>query len=127
MNDLRQKNILFICTANCMRSPTAEKIFSEYPGIIATSAGINEYSPVKLTHDLIRWADLIFVMEQRHYEHLMRKHLGAIYDKEIVILGIVDQYQFMDPELIEILKNRVTPYLDDLENEEFRASSQESE
>jgi len=97
-----------------MRSPTAEKIFNEYPGFTARSAGINDYAPVKLTHDLIRWADLIFVMEQRHYEYLMRKHLGAIYDKDMIILGIVDQYQFMDPELIEILKDKVTPYLDEL-------------
>lgn len=123
MNDVRQKNILFICTANRMRSPTAEKIFNEYPGITARSAGINEYAPVKLTHDLIRWADLIFVMEQRHYEYLMRKHLGPIYDKDMIILGIIDQYQFMDPELIEILKGKVTPYLDELENEEIRSQN----
>ena len=33
--------ILFVCSENRLRSPTAEVIFSEYDGVEAVSAGTN--------------------------------------------------------------------------------------
>ena len=33
-------NVLFVCSENRLRSPTAEAIFSEHPGVRARSAGL---------------------------------------------------------------------------------------
>ena len=51
--------ILFVCTANKLRSPTAEDVFRDYPGIEAISAGTDAESPRPLTEELVgmaRWA-----------------------------------------------------------------------
>jgi predicted protein tyrosine phosphatase len=58
--------VLFLCSRNRLRSPTAEHIFASYPGIEAASAGLNSDADTQTTPELIEWADLIFVMEKVH-------------------------------------------------------------
>ena len=65
-----------------------------------------------MTEKLINWADLIFVMEKKHKERLREKFGSLNDDKEIIILNIPDEYQYMDTELIEILETSVAPYLE---------------
>lgn len=60
---------------------------------------------------LINWADLIFVMEKRHKQRLQDKFEQLLDDKKVIILDIKDDYQYMDEELIDILRTSVTPYL----------------
>ena len=55
--------ILFVCTANKLRSPTAEDVFSGWPGIEAISAGTDADAPRPLTKELVASADMIFAME----------------------------------------------------------------
>ena len=55
--------VLFVCTANKLRSPTAEDVFCDYPGIEAVSAGTDAQAPRPLTKELVASADLIFAME----------------------------------------------------------------
>ncbi|MCU0431693.1 MAG: hypothetical protein MUF42_17160 [Cytophagaceae bacterium] len=64
-----------------------------------------------MNEKLIRWADLIFVMEKRHKQRLQDRFDSLLEDKKIIILDIEDHYPFMDQELIEILKSSVSPYL----------------
>jgi predicted protein tyrosine phosphatase len=105
-------NILFVCSMNKWRSRTAETIFRNNQKHHIKSAGTDNDARIKITEKLIDWADLIFVMEKRHRERLQEK-FGSVTDaKEIIILDIPDDYQYMDPELIEILEISVTPYLD---------------
>lgn len=67
---------------------------------------------IKVTQNLILWAELIFVMEKKHKDRLCEK-FGSIMDhKVIVILDIPDVYKYMDAELIEILEASVLPYVD---------------
>jgi len=65
-----------------------------------------------VTEKLIKWAELIFVMEKRHKERLREKFGSLIDDKEIVTLDIQDDYKYMDAELVEILEASVLPYFD---------------
>lgn len=58
------KNILFICSQNKLRSPTAEQVFSTWPHIEVSSAGTNNDAETPLSNELIEWADIIFVMER---------------------------------------------------------------
>jgi predicted protein tyrosine phosphatase len=105
-------NILFVCSMNKWRSRTAETIFRNNQKHHIKSAGTDNDARIKITEKLIDWADLIFVMEKRHRERLHEKFGSVTDDKEIIILDIPDDYQYMDPELIEILEISVTPYLD---------------
>lgn len=104
-------NLLFICTQNKLRSPTAENVFAVYSGIETDSAGLGNDANVPLSPEQIEWATMIFVMEQTHRKKLSQKFRPHLKDKQIICLGIPDEYNFMQPELIELLKKKVEPFL----------------
>lgn len=104
-------NILFICSRNQWRSPTAEKIYKNINGLITKSAGTEPSARIKVSSKLIDWADKIFVMEKRHKQRLMENFRDDILSKEIIVLDIPDEYQYMDEELIDILKTSIDSYL----------------
>lgn len=103
-------NILFICSENRLRSPTAEAVFSDYPNVNAISAGTNKDSETPVSGDLIEWADVILVMEKIHKTKVSRAFPDLLKDKKLAVLSIQDNYQFMDTELVRILKNKVPRY-----------------
>jgi predicted protein tyrosine phosphatase len=104
-------NLLFICSRNQWRSPTAEQIFNT--GLYhAKSAGTATSARIKVNEKLISWADLIFVMEKKHKEILLQKFNELVSYKTIIILDIQDEYSYMDEELISILQLSVQPYLE---------------
>lgn len=105
--------LLFICSRNRWRSPTAEKIFDGVEGIQARSAGTEPGARVKVTAGHIGWADLIFVMEKKHLRRLQEKYESELAGKRVVCLNIPDEYEFMQPELIETLRSAVGPHLID--------------
>lgn len=96
---------------NRLRSPTAEQIFSSWPGVEAASAGVGNDADTPLTPELIGWADVIFVMEQSHRAKVSAKFQRWLKGKQIVCLDIADEYKFMDPELVRLLEERVGQYL----------------
>lgn len=103
--------LLFICSRNRWRSPTAEKIFDGVDNCQARSAGTEPGSRIRVSAGQIGWADIIFVMEKKHLRRLQEKFSEEISDKRVVCLHIPDDYQFMQPELIELLQASVTPHL----------------
>jgi predicted protein tyrosine phosphatase len=105
------RRLLFICSQNKLRSPTAETVFANYPGVDVDSAGLNNDAVVPLSHEQIRWADTVIVMEAAHRIRLNRKFRGSLSGKRIAVLGIPDDYEYMDEELIKLLKLRCSPYL----------------
>ena len=106
------KRLLFLCSRNRLRSPTAEAVFADYPGVETDSAGLSPDAELRLSAEQVEWADLILVMERTHRTRLNRGFKKALGGKKVVVLGIPDDYGFMDPELVELLKARCTPYLD---------------
>lgn len=105
-------NVLFVCSQNRLRSPTAERVFFGSPGIEVRSAGTERDAESVISRDDVEWADTIFVMEKRHRNkiHTMFKDL---YDqKRIICLHVPDEYEFMEPDLVSLLEQRVTPYLE---------------
>ncbi len=106
--------ILFVCTANKLRSPTAEDVFAGFQGIEAISAGTDSEAPRPLTKDLVASADMIFAMEPHHRERIRRKFKQRPADSRIITLHIPDEYERGDPELIALLKDKVTPRLEAL-------------
>jgi predicted protein tyrosine phosphatase len=106
-----KKHVLFLCSRNKLRSPTAETIFSGHPAIEVDSAGLSNDAEVPLTFEQIEWADLILVMEKVHRSRLNQKFHSALSKKRIGVLDIPDEYDYMDPELIRLLRLRCAPYL----------------
>jgi predicted protein tyrosine phosphatase len=107
----KPRNLLFICSQNRLRSPTAEQLFSHYPGIEAMSAGTNNDAETALDGELIDWADLIFVMEKAHLNKLRSRFRKHLHGKRVVCLDIPDDYDFMDPALVRLLEAKVPRYL----------------
>jgi len=105
-------NILFVCSKNQWRSPTAEAIYKNHSNMHVASAGTEPSARIKLTEKMIAWADVIFVMEKKHKQRITEKFHAVSYQKLIITLDIPDDYQFMDPELIEDITTKVDHYLD---------------
>jgi predicted protein tyrosine phosphatase len=103
---------LFICDANRLRSPTAEAIFKGRPHLEVKSAGLAKQAAVPLTIELLEWADLIFVMEKRQRNIIQSRFKEVYQRKRIICLNIPDDFEFMDPHLIQLLEERVSPYLE---------------
>ncbi|KQQ54513.1 phosphotyrosine protein phosphatase [Pseudomonas sp. Leaf127] len=104
-------HLLFVCSRNQWRSPTAEAIWRRRPGFDARSAGTSPNARKPIGPADIRWADIIFVMERKHLHHLQADYARLLEYKPLHCLDIADDYRFMDPELVEILEDSVTPYL----------------
>jgi predicted protein tyrosine phosphatase len=101
------KRILFVCSQNRLRSPTAENVFSKWPGVEAMSAGLNNDATTPVSADLIEWAQVIVVIEKAHRNKLAKKFKNNLRDKKVIVLDIPDEYEYMQPELIQLLKAKV--------------------
>lgn len=104
------KRILFLCSQNKLRSPTAEAIFADHPEIEVDSAGLNHDAVVPLTPEQIEWADLILVMEKVHCDRLNRNFGDSLAHKQIAVLNIPDDYEYMDPALVALLRSKCRRY-----------------
>lgn len=98
-------NILFVCTGNVDRSPTAEEMFINIEGVEAKSAGTSLLAVTRLSKELIDWADKVFVMENRHQKAVLKLDPDA--REKIEILDIPDRYFHNQPELKELLKKKL--------------------
>lgn len=105
------RNVLFVCSMNRLRSPTAEQVFAGYPGIEVSSAGTNSDADNPLTPELVLWADTIFVMEKLHRSKVQKRFRAEIKNARIICLDIPDDYEFMDEGLIRLLKAKVSRFL----------------
>lgn len=105
------KKLLFVCSQNKLRSPTAEAVFSEYEGLDVESAGLNNDAEVPLDVEAIERADIIFVMEKVHRNKLSKKFKPYLKGKRVICLDIPDDYNYMDANLIDLLKIKVLPLL----------------
>ena len=100
-------NLLFVCTENKLRSPTGEEVFSEYEGINAIGGGTNKDAATPVSGDLIEWADIVFVMEKSHRNKVSKKFKELLKGKRLICLDIPDEFDRMEPQLIQLLKSRV--------------------
>ena len=104
------KRVLFICSQNRLRSPTAEQVFASWEGIEVASAGVNSEAEKPVTPEFA-WADIVFVMEQAHRVKLSKEFLAHLGSKRIICLDIPDEFEFMDPTLVSLLKTKVSKHL----------------
>ena len=103
--------VLFVCSRNRLRSPTAEAVFSAYPGIEASSAGTSADAENPVSLDQVEWADVIVAMEEVHRRKLREMFPDLSKTKKVVVLRIPDRYNYMDPELIALLRKKAPQFL----------------
>lgn len=96
--------ILFVCSRNQLRSPTAEAIYAKPAGIQVRSRGTNASARRRLSGADVAWADVIFVMEPEHKKRLLRDFRTKASRPRIVVLDIPDEYEFMDPDLVVLIR-----------------------
>ncbi len=103
--------VLFVCSQNRLRSPTAERIFSSVAGLEVDSAGTNKDADNPVSLDSIEWADVIFVMQKAHRNKLSRMFGSKIRQKKVICLNVPDEFEYMDPALVTLLNAIVPPHL----------------
>ena len=104
--------VLFVCSQNKWRSLTAEKIHAGFPGYSVRSAGTEDKARIKVTRCHIGWADVIICMEKKHVDRLHGKFHDVLSGKRLVCLNIADDYEYMDPELVELLTAKLSEHID---------------
>ncbi len=103
--------LLFVCSRNRLRSPTAEAIFASDLRLEVTSAGTSPDAETVVSAELIAWADVIFAMETKYRKKLNEHFSASLRNKKLVVLGIRDRYSFMQRELVDLLETKVRPHL----------------
>lgn len=109
--DKIRRNLLFVCSRNQWRSPTAEKVWRNHPALAVRSAGTSAGARRRVTWDDLAWADVILVMETKHRQRLAADFGPALAGKTVHVLDIPDEYRYMDPELVELLETAVAELL----------------
>jgi len=104
------KKILFVCTGNMDRSPTAEDLLKGRKDFEVMSAGTWMQAHRRISESLLDWADKIFVMENEHEAAILR--LKPDVQKKITVLDIPNNYRRNDPELVKTLKAKLSKHLD---------------
>jgi predicted protein tyrosine phosphatase len=105
------RRILFVCSRNKLRSPTAEAVFREEARAEVDSAGLNNDAEVPLTGEQVQWADTILLMEEAHRRRLKQKFAGLLKGKRVEVLGIPDVYGYLDERLVKLLRERCERYM----------------
>jgi protein-tyrosine phosphatase len=83
--------------------------------IEAKSAGTSEGYSNHVTSELIEWAEVIFVMEEKHKQYLIE--VDASSAQKILVLDIPDIFGKNQPELQQLLLDKMQPYLEKLNAE----------
>lgn len=106
------KRVLTVCSAACLRSPTAAAVLNQEYGYNTKAAGVSlEYAIVPVTGRLLMWSQEIVVMEswQAHEIIEMLEIMGL--DRPVICLNIDDNYCYMQPELVSLIKQRYADHL----------------
>ena len=101
------KKLLFLCSQNKLRSPTAETVFANIPDWEVRSAGLNHGADIPLSKEDVEWANYIFVMESAHKKKLQTKFRQSLKNQKVICLNIPDNYQYMDEALVSIFRQRI--------------------
>lgn len=96
--------VLFVCSRNRWRSPTAEQIYRDSKAIMVRSGGTSPNARRRVTFRDLEWADLVLVMEKRHRDILRSEFASSMKSVRLEVLNIPDEYQYMDSELVDEIR-----------------------
>jgi protein-tyrosine phosphatase len=105
--------ILFICAMNKRRSVTAEQLYRNDARVEVRSAGLRTGANRRVSEGDLRWADVVFVMERDHKQRIAMRFEGLELPR-MDVLDIPDEFELMDPALVEMLRLMLDPEIDHL-------------
>ena len=111
-----------MCGRNKWRSPTAERIYKSDDRIDVKSAGLSGKSSHCLTKENLEWADLVLVMEPG-YKWRIFSMFGKMRSPTIKSLDISDEYEFMNEQLIDLIRSGVEFHIRELNKSELIAEN----
>jgi len=101
-NQGSMEKVLCVCSAGLLRSPTIAWILSNH-GYNTRAVGIHDYALIQIDDVLIEWADKIVCANKDIQDYLI-----TAYNLDYTInLDIPDRYEFRDPNLVEIVENKL--------------------
>jgi predicted protein tyrosine phosphatase len=101
-HDHPKRRILFVCARGKCRSRTAEELYRNAPGLEVRSCGVRASARRQISASDLEWADRVYVMESSQKAWL-RERFQDLPLPPIEVLDIPDDFEFMDPELIQNL------------------------
>ena len=110
------RRVLFVCQLNRARSATAERLYCKRTDLEVVSAGTSEDALVRVNERMLEWADVIFTMDAGQQQDLERLFPAHAALARAICLDIPDDYGFLQPELVELLEERVGAHLQETEN-----------
>jgi predicted protein tyrosine phosphatase len=103
--------VLFVCGRNQWRSPTAERIYRDDARLAVRSAGVSSKATHELSDADLDWADLVLVMERRYSARIRSNFSGRRQPfPPIESLDIPDEFRYMDPDLISLIRSSAEPH-----------------
>lgn len=99
---------LTVCSGGVLRSPTTATLLSQLYNYNTRSCGTEDYALVPLSKELVAWADIVICAEHYHYGEVMNVMDNVYLETEarplIYVLEVPDEYDYMHPELVELVK-----------------------
>jgi predicted protein tyrosine phosphatase len=105
------RKVLFVCHLNRVRSATAERLFCKRSDLDVRSAGVASDAMVRVNARMLDWADMVITMDEgqrRALQQMFPEHPAL---PRVVCLQIPDEFTFLQPELVVLLQERVTPLI----------------
>lgn len=116
----KYKKVLTVCSAGCLRSPTAAHLLSSEPWNFNTRCcgTSKEYAIIAVDEALIAWADVILCMDSDQVKHInemqniLAKEASSMFEydycdyKQVINLEIEDDYSYRDPKLVSIMTEK---------------------
>ena len=66
---------------------------------------------MRVNQRMLDWAEIVFTMDDEQQRDLSRMFPGHAALERIVCLDILDRYDFLDPELVTLLRERTAPHV----------------
>lgn len=104
----RPLRILFVCAMNLRRSLTAEHLYRSDSRVEVRSAGLREGARRRVSARDMEWAEVVYVMEREHKATLRERFAGMEFPT-IEVLGVPDDFEYMDEALKEMLTATLDP------------------
>jgi len=112
MSESEQKlRVLFVCTQNKVRSLTAEHLYHVRPDLEVKSCGTANFAKNQFTHELLEWAEVVFVFDQTQLDFIEQKFGKDALGKPVVCLGLPDVFTYKSDALVVKLVAKLDPYL----------------
>jgi predicted protein tyrosine phosphatase len=86
-------------------------VFADHPGWETDSAGLADDAETPLSGGQVAWAELVVVMEPVHRRRLRARFGALLKGRQLICLDIPDRYDYMQPELVQLLRRRLAPQL----------------